>query len=214
MADKPKAVAVNVSRANLLRKVWGFITRKKNNSPKEGKQFDNPNKKSLKIPNLNQSARFWAITIVILILVCGIFVFYNTQQDNTRKPTDDRGAKTNCSEQTTEACTVLKEAVALLDPGKVKELSVIVEKIIKIKGYDKDPNLLYVILTYYINLSDGGNSRKTYDSLKNIYNENVGYDSLLENAKKPVDLEPIVVFLEKRAGEVEKNSYTVPPEPQ
>lgn len=203
MDDKPKAVAVKAGRNNPLKRMWNSITKKKNN---------NPNKKPVRF--LGKSARFWAITIVILILAGGIFVVYKSQQDKIKKPTDERGVKTNCSEQTTEACTVLKEAVALLDPGKVKELSVVVDKINKIKGYDKDPNLLYVILTYYINLSDGGNSRKTYDLLKNIYKENVGYDSLLVNAKKPVDLEPIVVFLEKQSAEVKKNSFTVPPEPQ
>lgn len=214
MDEEPKAVVVKTEKTNPLKKVWSSITKKKSNNPKDIKRVDNPNKKSLKIPNLNKSARFWATTIIIFVLACGIFVIYKSQQDKLKKTTDGLGVKTNCSVQTTESCSVLKEAVYLLDPSKVKELSVVVDKIKNISGYDKNPNLLYVILTFYINLSDGENAKKTYELLNNSYKTDVGYDPLLVNAKKPAELESIINFLQKLSADVKKNSFTVPPEPQ
>jgi len=205
MSDKPKAVAVSVGKENPIKRLWGSIT---------GKNKSNYNPENKPRHFLNKPISFWIVLVIIIVLIIGGFFIYMGQSDRSKKTISSQGNKENCSNKSTKTCLVLKEASGLLEPGKVKELSVVVDKIKKTQDYDKNPNLLYVILTFYINLSDGTNARKNFNLLKNTYKEDVGYNSLLINAKKPVDLERIVVFLEKSAAEVDKNSYTVPPEPQ
>jgi len=87
MADKPKAVAVNVSRANLLRRVRGFISRKKNNNPKDGK----PSKKPLKLPNLVKSKRFWLTTTTVVIIIALGYGSLWWYRSNTAKSTIGKG---------------------------------------------------------------------------------------------------------------------------
>lgn len=156
------------------------------------------------------------IFLAVLTVLAGAGVFaWKSGYFLTDKTEQEVQIKPDCSKDSaSEYCIVLKEAVELLDPSKVKELSVVVEKIKKLEGYDKDSNYLYVILTYYINLSDAENARITYDLLINVFNSESGYDPIVTDAKIPEDLEPIVVFLEKTSEEADKHSLTVPPEPQ
>lgn len=160
---------------------------------------------------------YYSLFTVSLILLAGVglYAWKSGYLPGGKTEQKAQTVRQECNkDSTSDYCALLKEATGLLDPGKVKELSVVAEKIRKTEGYDKDPNYLYVVLTYHINLSDSENARKTYNLLKDAYGSEIGYDPLLVDTKTPDELEPVVSFLEKNREAVDKNSFTVPPEPQ
>ena len=152
------------------------------------------------------------VIAIVLLLVAALLILL---KQDSKELNEVEPVVVSCAEDpTTETCLALKEAAELIDPSKVKELSTVVEKIKNITGYENDPNLLYVLLTYYLNISDGTNAKKYYDLLVSAYKSEVGYDPILTNVINLDELERIVKFLENSSTEAKKNSYTVPPEPQ
>jgi|GEM_PF-1678865 len=125
--------------------------------------------------------------------------------------TSTNQAGISCAEQSSKSCSVLKEAKPLLDPKKVQELSKVVARIQEVSGYKQDPDLLYVVLTYYINLSDAANARKYYDLLAEVYQPGVGYDPILgSQTLKPEELKVTVMFLEQQNESLKANFGGVP----
>jgi hypothetical protein len=95
---------------------------------------------------------------------------------------------------------MLEKAKPAFDTAKVVELEPQAQEIEKIAGYDQDVNCLYVVLTYYINTSDGTKARQLHTTLKEVYDPNKGYQTVLwDVAQTPEELEPTVAFLENQA---------------
>lgn len=151
------------------------------------------NSRQLSLPHVYKKIIIVIVCVALLIVgIGGLFVYKNYQSTHS---TTDCSKSTKCKE-------LLKEAIKSLAPKEVAGLAKSVDKIKGFKGYEKNPDLLYVLVTFYINLSDGINARKYLDMLKSVYNSKKGYDPLLYEAgiavKKPSDLESIASFLQKQ----------------
>jgi hypothetical protein len=98
--------------------------------------------------------------------------------------------------------SVLQKASAKLDPTKVEELEPIVHEIKHLPKYDQDANCLYVLITYYINISDASAAADTLAKLKLVYDPTKGYDPRLTRSRdqSPEHLQPIVDFLQQQAA--------------
>jgi hypothetical protein len=108
---------------------------------------------------------------------------------------------------------VLEKAKPALEVTKVAELEPEAQAIERIAGYDQDANCLYVVLTYYINISDGPKARELYDKLAAVYNPNEGYETVIRDVtKSPEELRPTVEFVEKEAARSQKIGPTGAPQ--
>jgi hypothetical protein len=104
---------------------------------------------------------------------------------------------------TTRGCSssLNRQAATVLSPDRLEQLDSIVDKVVKLPGYEQDPNCVYIVLTFYINASDAANSRHYLSKLEKVYNPRVGYDQALEaaQAKTPAELQSTVDFLQQQA---------------
>ena len=89
-----------------------------------------------------------------------------------------------------------------------------VSKIQKIKNYQQDPDLLYIVTLYHLNNGDAKNAQLSFEMLEKVYDPKVGYDpAISESALSMADLKLFIKFVENQKAEVERNSFTVQ-EPQ
>jgi len=101
---------------------------------------------------------------------------------------------------------LMLEANKYMPPGNNQELKSIVDSIFELEGYEKDPNCLIVITTYYVNLSDPLNTRKYYEELNKVFNQNIGYSPIIAaNSLTPEQLKSVVDFLEQQSEQIKAN---------
>src|SRR5690349_12320570 len=81
------------------------------------------------------------------------------------------------TEQAKSGCNsdILAEASNLLATTRTSDLKPVAENIQKIEGYEKDPNCLNVVITYYINTSDYASAQAALDKLEGIYDKSKGF---------------------------------------
>ena len=166
--------------------------------------------------NLKRLKRVWTFALGIGILVAiitGVVVGYAIHQRGQNKLRSTVAAHyltDNCSKQTNEACTKLKVASQLLDISNVAKLAKTIDSIKLIKKYDTDPNLLYVIIIYYINAGDAQNAHTYYDKFIKVYQSDKGYDASISSvAVAPTELKALVDFVDTQQAETLQNSFTV-----
>jgi len=97
--------------------------------------------------------------IFILAITVGLLVIFIRKKPS--KTVDVCGSKYQGN--------LLQEAGDNLQPQSVEKLKPYVDKILGLNNYEKDPNCLYVVTLYYINISDSENSLKYYKLLSPIY---------------------------------------------
>jgi len=90
MSDKPKAVAVSVGKENPIKRLWGFVTKKKNNNSKDV----NPEKKPNRI--LGKPVRFWLILLLMVFMITGLTVV--SRHKNQLPPANSKTTQTNTKE--------------------------------------------------------------------------------------------------------------------
>ena len=66
---------------------------------------------------------------------------------------------------------LLKRASKLLKPTKAKDLAPLVSEISGLGGFERDPNCLYVVTTYYVNISDSEAARTHLDNLEKVFRD-------------------------------------------
>lgn len=122
-------------------------------------------------------------------------------------------SSSGCSKNFTKQCA-LTEAKDLLSPDKSSQLGEVVSKIQKIKNYQQDPDLLYIVTLYHLNNGDAKNAQLYFEMLEKVYDPKVGYDpAISESALSIADLKLFIKFVTSQKAEVERNSFTVQ-EPQ
>jgi hypothetical protein len=126
--------------------------------------------------------------ILIAIVVSGVIVVAANRE--TKPAVNIRGCSSSLNRQ----------AATVLLPERLEQLDQIVDKIVKLPGYEQDPNCLYIVLTFHINASDAAGSQHYLSKLEKVYNPRVGYDQALEaaQAKTPAELQPTVDFLQQQ----------------
>ncbi|HTE22434.1 MAG TPA: hypothetical protein VK674_05340 [Candidatus Limnocylindria bacterium] len=133
-----------------------------------------------------------AVIALVVIVALGSFAAY-MGRDKKAPVVAPEGPK----------CTyrMLEKARLSLDASKVAKLEPAVGEIEQIPGYDQDPNCLFVVLTYYINISDAAKARELLNKLEKVYTPSEGYETVIvEQAKTPKELRPMVKFLEEEAA--------------
>jgi len=148
--------------------------------------------------------KFWLVVVGVLLviaIVAGIYARYQTTHKTPAKVV----ATTTCSDSSANG--ILNKATPVLVPSKVAELQPIAEKIMTLQGYDRDPNCLGVVTTYYINLSDAAKARENYEKLIKVYPTAKGYNEALGGkVATPTELKPTIEFLEARAKDIRDNN--------
>ena len=141
--------------------------------------------------------------VAAVILLAGLALLGLASFRSTQTP-DQQAAATGC--QDTSENGVLAEASKLLDARKSGELKPVVAKIQAIKDYDKDPNCMNVVVTYYINISDLNNARTNLEKLEKVYDMSQGFSTVLgPNVKKIEVLREDVAFLARQEELFRKN---------
>jgi hypothetical protein len=82
---------------------------------------------------------------------------------------------------------LLKEAAHNLAPNKNQELKKSVDKIKTLKDYEKDPNCLNPIVTYYANIGDSKNASLYMTKLNEKYDASKGFDKSISNSAPTIE---------------------------
>lgn len=99
---------------------------------------------------------------------------------------------------------ILSQAAPKLDVTKSRELKELVNQIESRKAYDRDPNCLNIVITYYIDISDYENARKGLDALELVYNPAVKFSNGLgRDARNIETLRSRVDTLEKSRSQLD-----------
>lgn len=123
---------------------------------------------------------------VVMVSVAAFIVFWPG-------PASEPAAK-GCSRE------LVREARSALMPSEVDRLQPVAQQMEASDGYDNDPNCVYVVLTYYINVSDGEKATQLYNRLVQVYNPDEGYDeSIASRAQSPEEVRSTVEFLQSTA---------------
>lgn len=148
-------------------------------------------------PMLNKDSKKKLIVVigglVLLVIVFGLTV---TVLKRSNKPA---GSVAVCSDE------LLNQAAPLLEEKKYKELEPIARQIEGLKNYDKDPNCLFVVTTYYINVTDAKNARLNYDKLMLIYTpETQLQPAIAAKVRSPYTMRSSIEFLEEQQRKFEE----------
>ncbi len=83
--------------------------------------------------------------------------------------------------------SLMKQASISIKNNDNKSLLAIVNKITKKSKYANDPNCDFIVMSYYINISDGKNAQISYNELKKVFNSKNGLDSKISDTALPID---------------------------
>ena len=117
-------------------------------------------------------------------------------------------ARTACSNPFTGS--ILNEAARSLDQSKQVQLQSVVKTIRAKHNFDRDPNCMYVVVSYDIYTSNITSARDDLNKLKQVYNAKQGLDAALGKTESIATYENYVDVLERAyAGDVIQ-SRTIP----
>ena len=132
--------------------------------------------------------------IVLAAVITGVVIFHQRNQN-----------KLDCNKKYCQQ--ILVDASTAFAANNISDQKKQVDKITDIFGYDKQPNYMYVVTNYYINISDAVNAQKSYDKLLVVFDQKVGYSpSLTGNVLTTVQLKDSISFLQQRQSYDRLNS--------
>ncbi len=73
---------------------------------------------------------------------------------------------------------IIEQVTPLFRKAQNQQLKLCVDKMMTLKGYEKNPNYLYISLVYFINVGDISSAQKTLKLLSPIYNSSPPSKSL------------------------------------
>ena len=149
-------------------------------------------------PQRRRLSRRWLMVIFVctILVAGGVLNGFMRHQQSLDKARND----------------AVTQAVNFLDPSYTPKLAAVVPQIKQQLGYDSDADCLYVLTTYYINISDNKNTKLYYDKLAAVYDPAKGYKNaqLRRVAQTPASLKPTVTFIENQAKEAARNTFGIP----
>jgi hypothetical protein len=149
----------------------------------------------------------WLIptVLVLVVFVVAALIYQHHREDVKKAQTARLDARTICT--VTDSAALLKEASAHLSPLAYTQLQPIVQQIQKLKTYQQDPNCLYVVTTYYLDIGDVQHASQSFNELKQAYNPSQGYSKYLGDIPMGVSaLQSQLTFVEQNAKLASKNS--------
>lgn len=108
----------------------------------------------------------------VLILVIGFIILFFTKTNN-KLPLNDVCTKYNSG--------LLNQAQASIADNNYPQLLKVVNRIKSLPGYTKDPNCLYPLVYYYVNIGDVKNSNISLAYLEKVYKPKQGFSKLFTN---------------------------------
>lgn len=148
------------------------------------------------IKGLLTKRRLLVIGAIILVFAIASAVTYLYQQQAVSAICD--GSETNAT---------YKSASNYLNPTATQNLGTIVKTIEASRGYEKDPNCMYIALTYYLNISDAEKARQRYDKFAAVYDQKEGLVKVLSSRNVSAErLKSDVELLETTETQAQKNS--------
>jgi hypothetical protein len=116
-----------------------------------------------------------------------------------------------CSDKNNRS--TLAQAAAYLSPSQSMELLPYVQRIKSIPSYQHDPNCLYVLVNYYVNITDPDNAQKYVMLLNKVYEPKIGLDSYFKYSPSLKSLQISITALQK-AQQIELNSTKIQRTPE
>jgi len=130
--------------------------------------------------------------LAIALLIGGLLWWWSLGDEETVQQANPVASNTSCNQ------TIITKAAPLIRNQQGVELSQLTHEIMKIPGFDRDVNCLYIVIYSYINLSNGAEARKYYNKLAPIYNPNEGFSQYFgPQVSSPEGLKKQIEFIEK-----------------
>lgn len=142
--------------------------------------------------NKNKYTRLAIVLALLFVVVAGVaFYIKSTQNKDTAV----------CSDQ------LLQEAGLVLDKSDHEQLRPFVEDIEELENFDQDPNCLYILVTYYVNINDPASARSHFEQLQAIYDPEVGFSEFFGGDVKTLnELRVEVEQVEQMAEDINNNT--------
>ncbi len=71
--------------------------------------------------------------------------------------------------------TIMSKAAKAITDARASDLKDVADKVKMLENYDKDPNCLNIVATYYINISNYTDAKATVDKLVLVYDQQKGF---------------------------------------
>lgn len=147
------------------------------------------------------------IIVIISMLIIAIIIFIMTSYFiNKNKPITNA-----CS--TPASSSILQNAKANFANNNVSQLKAVFENIKSLRGYQNDPNCMYIITRYYINTSNLTNAQSSLKQLTSDYRNDVLNPNLMGNVSV-TDLQTYITFTLESQQQIQHNAQTLSPNPQ
>ena len=83
---------------------------------------------------------------------------------------------------------LITKSKSALDSNDNVSLSSVVDNILAKRGYAKDPNCDFILMSYYINISDGKSAQSNYNNLQKVYNSKRGLNPIFNDTTKDLSI--------------------------
>lgn len=129
-----------------------------------------------------KDARFKRISKKYVVLIIAIFVVLLgligllIQKNRQSKQEDTGNVKAQNVCATDSQKETLRVAVTNLSPAKYNELKNSVDKIMNTPDFEKDPNCLYPVVTYYTNIGDLASAKRYLTTLESVHGSSYKFD--------------------------------------
>ena len=150
--------------------------------------------------------RYFKPTIIILstilivcVLVAGVVGVIRAKQRH------------DLQQQQAKRHALIVRASKVLEPKDVSRLEPITKEIKALPNYQNDPSYVYILLVYYINLSDSPNATHYLVQLNKISKSNLALEPVLQsNAPSRQDLQKNISFLENQSNAYSSQVIGIP----
>ena len=114
-------------------------------------------------------------------------------------------AQLDCSKKTCR--DILTQANTAITNRNTEQEKAVVKKITSIKNYNRQPNYMYVLTQYYIDLGDYNKAKDSLQKLSAVYHDGDYVPEISSVVLPPSTLELSVNTIKLNNDQVEKNSY-------
>lgn len=125
------------------------------------------------------------IALVVIAMAVGGWVWYQHYQQEKQAAADKRKTQ------------LINQAADKLDPQDGRSLESIAKQLEQQPGHNTDPNALYVLTTYYLNIGDTAKAQDYLNKLKAVYDPAKGFDESLKPITGWMTIEQLQERLER-----------------
>ena len=154
---------------------------------------------------LSRKILIWSGIVVIVLCLIGLVIYLYLLSSQKPKP-----VISSC----TNNSSLLNNASKAIISNNITSQSKIVNQIKKIPNYQKDPNCLYIMTSYYINTSNASEASSYLNKLEKIFNTSKGFSSKLSSLASLNDIKSEVSAMNYNAAQAKNFVITTGPPKQ